>query len=216
MVRGNEHFINFGRNVPAGVETYGPQVGYECGRISLSEFSADHFGSSVDGSTGNQDLANIANATQMGIVHTFARTIQMIGDQIATGHLSGIGADPDFVIYADEYTIIKNASISYVNAMYSNQSVFVAPDATAVDGIDLMRGQGWITAGNYYQVLAGLQANYILEVAEHTPAVSGSRESGTYEAEVAALYANFTAYTAVGARCFFYNALTFVSGDGGY
>ncbi|MFI4955093.1 MAG: DotA/TraY family protein, partial [Gammaproteobacteria bacterium] len=169
-IEGNNHYLQFGRRLTDESTATSSQDGYECGRMKFTIFN-DMFGT-------DQELANVANAKQMSIVYAFAQTVQAIGERIATGHLV---ADPNLL--QPEYNMLHTASVSYVTTMLSNQSYFTKPEAQEGTAYDFMRSQGWITAGNYYQVLAGIDSNYEFQPnADNTPVMTDTETSAEREA----------------------------------
>ena len=179
VAQGNDHYLQFGRVLKPDDTLGGNQAGYECGRMSFNIWQPAYFGTSTNPNQSTQDMANLANATQMEIVYTFARTLQVIGEKISTGHI-------DQAYLTQEFNIMKNASTTYVTTMMSNQLIFLPPESMAVESIDVMREQGWITAGNYYQVLASLGANYQFKVnMSNTPQMDQGEISGEYADKIA-------------------------------
>ncbi len=172
QVSADQHYLNFGRQSPAGtVSSGGAQEGYECGRITFDYFTSSYFGG--DGQEA-KDMANIANATQMSIVYQFAGKLSVIGVGIADENV-------DLAYLQSEFNIMKNASMSYVTDMTSNQQAFMMPEGPN-DLISVMRGQGWITAGNYYQLLTQFQGSYNFTPENSVPEVSPRETQASFAA----------------------------------
>lgn len=170
-VEGNNHYVQFGYKMNSDDKPLDkPQYGYECGRMKVAEFSAS-------GSGWDQEAANAANAKQMTIIYNFATALSVIGERIATGHLE---LDPDLL--QPEFQVLESSSLSYVTTMLSNQSYFTVDNEDGDSAYDFMRAQGWITAGNYYQVLAGVASNYeYVPNDNNTPAMSEAETSAERE-----------------------------------
>lgn len=178
-VSGDSHSLNFGRQLPPGnTITNSSQEGYECGRIVFDYWFASMFSLGGANSQESQDLANNANATQMSIVYQFATKISAIGVAIADGTVDMTAP------FTSEFTIMKNASVSYVTDMTSNQQAFVPPSSTGPNElIEVMRGQGWITAGNYYQLLTQFYGSYYFTPNDtNTPTIDRQETSASYTA----------------------------------
>ena len=157
VATGNEHYIKFGRKIIEAPDVNdSSQAGFECGYLKADAFPRSYFepACAEGDSQCAQDLANMANAKQMTITYDFARSIEVIGNKIGTGHL-----DTDPANQHSEYDLMEKAAISYVSTMVNNQGSFTVPEESN-KSYTTMGAQGWITAGNYYQVLASIESNY--------------------------------------------------------